>query len=246
MRDLRRSRCEGPAVIRSLARASGFAGMRARHRRQSPVLSGDPARRIRTDHARARPHRHDEGERRLAAAGDRKAVRHRSRLGQGAECRAAEDHGRAPDLPDRSLSRQGDGAEHPGAALRQRHVRADLESQPYRPHPDHGRGEARRRPSRRLLRRHRRAARHGAEPFVPADVAGRDGAAGAFRRAFRALREGRGSHRDPAAEPGGSAEEFGPRAISRGPDRRRRDHRTIARPRTSSPAALPRPMSRSS
>ena len=96
---------------------------------------------------------------------------------QGAERRTAEDRRRAPDLPDRSLSRQGDGAEHPGAALRQRHVRADLESQSHRSRPDHGRREARRRPSRQLLRRHRRAARHGAEPSVPAAVAGGDGAA---------------------------------------------------------------------
>ena len=100
---------------------------------------------------RARPHRHAEGKRRVAAAGGRKAVRHRSRLRQGAERRIAQDRRRAPDLPDRSLSRQGNRPEHPGAALRQRHVRADLESQSYRSHPDHGRRKARRRPSRQLL-----------------------------------------------------------------------------------------------
>jgi len=54
-------------------------------------------------------------------------------------------------LSDRSLSRQGNRPEHPGAALRQRHVRADLESQPYRSHPDHRRRETRRRSSRQLL-----------------------------------------------------------------------------------------------
>ena len=155
-----------------------------------------------------------------------------------------EDHGRAPDLPDRSLSRQGDGAEHPGAALCQRHVRADLESQPYRPHPDHRGGEARRRPSRRLLRCHRRTARHGAEPSVPADVAGRDGAAGAFRCAFRALRKGRGADGDPGADAGRGAAEFGARAISRRHASATTRSRTIARPRTSSPAAPRRPLSR--
>ena len=72
-------------------------------------------------------------------------------IGEGAQCGASEDPHRAPDLPDRSLSRQGDGAEHPGAALCQRHVRADLESSLHRPCADHGRGEARRRPPRQLL-----------------------------------------------------------------------------------------------
>ena len=35
--------------------------------------------------------------------------------------------GGASDLPDRPFPRQGDGAEHHGAAFRQRDVRADLE-----------------------------------------------------------------------------------------------------------------------
>ena len=38
-----------------------------------------------------------------------------------------------PHLPDRPLSREGDGAEPDGAALRQRPVRAALERRPYRP-----------------------------------------------------------------------------------------------------------------
>ena len=128
--------------------------------------------------------------------------------------RAAEARRRAPDLPDRSLSRQGDRPEHPGAALCQRHVRADLESQPHRSHPDHRRREARRRPSRQFLRRHRRAARHGAEPSVPAAVAGGDGAAGRIRCACGALGKGRSARGDPDPERGGSAAEFGARPIS--------------------------------
>ena len=214
------------------------------NRRQSAVLSGDAAQRLRADQPGTRPHRHAEGERLMAAAGGRKAVRHRSRLGQSAERRTAEDRRRAPDLPDRSLSRQGDGAEHPGAALRQRHVRADLESQSHRPHPDHRRRKTRRRPSRQLLRRHRRAARHGAEPSVPAAVAGRDGAADQIRRAFGALGKGRRAGGDPDPERSGSAAEFGARAIS-GPARSATPRsRIIARPRTSSPAAPPRPTPR--
>jgi glucose-6-phosphate 1-dehydrogenase len=50
---------------------------------------------------------------------------------------------RAPDLPDRPLSRQGDGAEPDGAALRQRAVRAALERRPHRPCPDHCRRDRR-------------------------------------------------------------------------------------------------------
>ena len=45
------------------------------------------------------------------------------------------------------------------------------------------------------------------------------------------------------SEAGGAAE-FGARPISRRQDRRHRDRRTIARPRTSSPTAPPRPMPR--
>ena len=80
-------------------------------------------------------------------------------------------------LPDRPLPRQGDGPEHPGHAVRQQHVRADLELQLRRPRADHdGRGHRHRRP-RRLLRRHRRGARRHPEPPAPADGAGRDGGA---------------------------------------------------------------------
>ena len=46
---------------------------------------------------------------------------------------------RAADLPHRSLPRQGDGAEHPGLPLRQRHLRADLEPALHRPRADHRR-----------------------------------------------------------------------------------------------------------
>ncbi len=47
----------------------------------------------------------------------------------------------------------------------------------HRPRADHGRGDGGRRGARRLLRDRRRAARHGAEPPVPAARADRDGAA---------------------------------------------------------------------
>ena len=50
---------------------------------------------------------------------------------------------RGRSLPHRPLPRQGGGAEHPRAALRQRPVRADLEPQPHRPRPDRRPGDAR-------------------------------------------------------------------------------------------------------
>jgi glucose-6-phosphate 1-dehydrogenase len=42
----------------------------------------------------------------------------------------------ATDLPDRPLPGQGSRAEHPGVPLCQRAVRADLEPELHRPHPD--------------------------------------------------------------------------------------------------------------
>ena len=72
---------------------------------------------------------------------------------------------------------QGDGAEHHGVPLRQRHLRADVEPRLHRPRADHRGRDARRGAARRLLRTDRRAARHGAQPPVPAAVADRHGAA---------------------------------------------------------------------
>ena len=61
------------------------ARSRAKHRRQPAVLSGDAARRVRADRRELGRAGLLAAERRVAAAGRRKAVRHRSRLGQGAE-----------------------------------------------------------------------------------------------------------------------------------------------------------------
>ena len=94
-----------------------------------------------------------------------------------------------PHLSHRSLSRQGDGAEPDGAALRQCAVRAALERRPYRPCADHGGRDLGRRGPRRLLRHGRRAARHGAEPHAAASLPRRDGAADLDRRRCGARRE---------------------------------------------------------
>ena len=105
-------------------------------------------------------------------------------------------------VPHRPLPRQGDRAEHPGAALRQPALRADLERQLRRPRADHhGRGHRRRRPCR-LLRRHRRRARRHPEPPAAAARPHRDGGAGLVRRRRPARREGEGAlGRPPARGP---------------------------------------------
>src|SRR6266487_2485 len=96
---------------------------------------------------------------------------------------------RGPDLSHRSLPRQGNGPEYPGTALRQRHLRAAVEPRPYRPCPDHGRRDSRRRGPRSLLRKDRRIAGHGAEPSVSAPCHDRYGAADLIRCGCRARQE---------------------------------------------------------
>ena len=92
----------------------------------------------------------------LAPRGHREAVRPRPGLRPGAQPGRARGLPAQRGLPDRPLPGQGDRPEHPGAALRQHDVRADLEPVVRRPRPDHhGRGHRHRRPGR-LLRRHRR------------------------------------------------------------------------------------------
>ena len=81
------------------------------------------------------------------------------------------------DLPHRPLPRQGGRAEHPGVPVRQRSVRADLEPQLHRPHPDRHPRDARPGRARQLLREHRRLQGHGGHPPVPGDGVRRDGAA---------------------------------------------------------------------
>ncbi len=62
-----------------------------------------------------------------------KAFWHRPQERGGAQCQAARGVRRAADIPHRSFSRQGAGAEHPGVSLRQWSVRTDLESQLHQP-----------------------------------------------------------------------------------------------------------------
>ena len=144
---------------------------RSRRRRASwapaprPALPGGPAGRLGRDRRRARRRR----ARRARRAGDpREAVRHRPRLGRGAQRDAARGLRRGADLPHRPLPRQGGGAEHPRAAVRQRAVRADLEPRPHRLRPDRRARDARRSGAARgFYERHRRVPRHGRHAPVP-------------------------------------------------------------------------------
>ena len=139
----------------------------------------------------------------LAAGGRREAVRARPGLGARAERDAGRGVPAGDGLPDRPLPRQGDRAEHPGDALRQRDVRAAVEQQLRRPRADHdGRGRRHRRPGR-LLRRHRRRPRRDPEPPAPADGAGRDGGADVVRGGQPARGEAEAAGEHLAAAPAG-------------------------------------------
>ena len=149
----------------------------------------------------------------LANAGSRRARRAVVRLviekpfghdlagGARAQPPVLDDFDESADLPHRPLPRQGDRAEHAGVALRQRHLRADLEPPTRRPRADHGRRVDRDRGSRRLLRAGRGAARRLPEPPAAADRDHRDGAAGDFSADVGAQREGQGAALDPRATP---------------------------------------------
>ena len=78
------------------------------------------------------------GQRRVGAHHHREAVRPRPGLGARAEPGGRVGVRRGAGLPDRPLPRQGDGPEHPGLPLGQRHLRAALEPQARRPRADHG------------------------------------------------------------------------------------------------------------
>ena len=174
----------------------------ARHPRQPRLLPRSPA----AGDADGRPgaRRAPQG-RRLDAPDRREAVRPRPRLRARADLPDQRALHRGRGLPHRPLPRQGDGPEHARAAVRERHLRADLEPPVRRPRPDHGRRDARRRGPRRLLRAGGRDPRHLPEPHAPARRADRDGAADRLHRRLGAEREGQGAEGDPHARPAGTS-----------------------------------------
>ena len=151
---------------------------------------------------------------------------------------------RAPDLPHRPLPGQGDGPEHPGAAVRERDLRAAVEPALRRPRGAHRGGVARRRAPRDVLRAGRRAARHRAEPPAPGARAHRDGAAGELRGRRGARREGEAAAgRSARCSRGTSPSSSCAASTSTGPSTASRCPATATR-RASRPTARPRRTSR--
>ena len=180
---LRRRRRRSTGCARPIARARPSP----RHRRQPRVLPVDPAEVLpRSSSSSCKEHGlADAATAQLAPGRHREAVRPRPGQRARAEPRRRRGLPARVGVPHRPLPRQGDGPEHPGAAVRQPAVRADLERQLRRPRADHdGRGHRHRRPGR-LLRRHRRGPRRHPEPPAAAARADRDGGAGLLRRPRR-------------------------------------------------------------
>ena len=148
------------------------------------------------------------------------AVRHRPRQRHRPQRHGPRDLRREPDLPDRPLPRQGGGPEHPRLPVRQRAVRADLEPQLHRPHPDRHPRDARPGRAGQLLRGHRRLQGHGRHAPVPGAGVRRDGAADRARAAGHLGGEEQGLPVAAADRPGG---------------RRARPVRRLHRPATASP-----------
>ena len=170
----------------------------ARDARQPALLPRDPAVAVRRDRrpARAGRARPRAPRRRLAADRHREAVRPRPRFGEAAQPRGRQGLPRVAGLPHRPLPGQGDRPEPAGLPVRERHLRAALESALRRPRPDHRGRVDRHREPRRVLRGDRRVARRPPEPPAPAGQPDRDGAAGDLRGRRAARREGQGPARD--------------------------------------------------
>ena len=155
-----------------------------RRPRSSPVIAGSSARRTCSTSVEA-----------LAARSSSRSRSARLAVGRGAQQGNPLGMLREAGLSHRPLSRQGDGAEHPGASLRQRHLRADVEPQSHRPRADHGGRNGRRR--RRGKYYDATGALRDMVPnhlFQLLDI-DRDGAADSLRRRCRARRKGQGAAR---------------------------------------------------
>ena len=118
------------------ARHAGLARQGARDAGEPRLLLRGAAERDRDARRRDRGAAVGRG---LDQADHREAVRARPRVGARAERADPGALHRGRGLPHRPLPRQGDGAEHAGAAVRERHLRADLEPAVHRPRADHRR-----------------------------------------------------------------------------------------------------------
>ncbi|CAA9324821.1 MAG: Glucose-6-phosphate 1-dehydrogenase, partial [uncultured Gemmatimonadaceae bacterium] len=160
--------------------------------------------------AQPRPER-----RAVGARGGGEAVRARPRDGARAQRPRALALRRAAGVPHRPLPGQGDGPEHPRAALRQLDLRAALEPAVDLARADHGGRDGGGRGARALLRGGGRHPRHVPEPPAAAPHAHRDGAAVAHARRRGARREGEGAALDPLAHPRVDPRQRGARPVRR-------------------------------
>ncbi len=219
------------SVFETLKTQGQGARRAARLRRQRPLLLRHGAALLRPA-LRQPAQRRLQGRPRLEAHHRREAVRHRPAVGARAQPGGPRQLAGEPDLPGRSLPREGDGAEPARLPVLQRDVRAALEQELHRQHPVQRVRGRRCRGARRLLRLVRRAARHDAKPHVPDARVSVHGGPGLVR-----------ARRDPQRE--GEAPAVGARAT-----RRRRSRATwcagstarcsTTRARSSSPATAAR------
>ena len=195
-----------------LARAIGDA-------RQPRVLPRDPAVPVRPGDQGAVGGRSDQDR----AGGRREAVRPRPRFRPRAGRRDPPVHRRIAALPDRPLPGEDGARRDPLPAVRERDVRADLESQLRLERPDHDGGELRGGGSRALLRPGRGAPRRGRQPPDAGRRRGRDG--GARRRTSRTRSRTR-SLRRYRADAGGRSRALRARAVRRATGRSTGSRRT--------------------
>ncbi len=153
--------------------------------------------------------------------------------------------GRARSIRIDHYPRQGDGAEHHGVPLRQRHLRADLEPRPHRPRADHRGRDGRRRAARQASTT--RPARCATWCRTTSSSSSRMIAMeppNSLRRRCRAHREGQGARRRPSLRRRGRRAQRRARPVRRRHGRRAGRSTPTARSRTSRPIPTPRPMSR--
>ena len=186
-------------------RGRGRPGRRGRRLREGPRRRPAPPPLPERATHRGAAHRPPDRRGRLRRAGadhHGEAVRHGPRERSGAQREAARGLRGEADLPHRPLPRQGGGAEHPRAALRQRALRADLEPQPHRPRPDRRPRDPHSRGPRELLRGGRSLPRHGRDAPLPDPRFRCDGAPDLSRPGLDHRREEQGVPKPAPARPG--------------------------------------------
>ena len=231
----------GPVAAGDYAGAEGLA-RRAQHRHRGDV----PRHRAAPVPAGVRAARRRGPERAARARGAGKAARPRPRQRTGDQRVVRRRVQRTAGPAHRPLPGQAVGAEPVGAALRQCAVRAVVAAREHLQHPDHAGRGAGRRHARRLLRPHRRAARHGPEPRAAAADDDRDGAAADQRRRRHPRRKAQGAEvaeavhtRNRGARRGARPVQgrHGQRPAGAGLPRGEESARRAARPRPSSRCA---------